>query len=222
MVLRTSRFFPEEGRRPKDVRSGFADENIKLNEFLYRRVDIEDIVSAHLLAADHAPLGRFRVTSSAPRRRFGADDPADLRTDAPRWSAVTCPTTRPSLRRRGWTMLPGIDRVYVNDRARTELGWQPRYDFRSLIGRLLAARTSAVPSRARSAPRAIMLALHARVLTRWREDAAGNIRWIAPGGCAKLAVTYLYTFKTPPNPGRRFLFEPASFEACTWGRHLAP
>jgi UDP-glucose 4-epimerase len=27
-------------------------------------------------------------------------------------------------------------RVYVNERARTELGWQPKYDFRFLIGRL--------------------------------------------------------------------------------------
>ncbi len=40
--------------------------------------------------------------------------------------------------RRGWTMIPGIDRVYVNDRARTELGWQPRHDFRALIARLRA------------------------------------------------------------------------------------
>ena len=40
-------------------------------------------------------------------------------------------------------MLPRIDRVYVNERARTELGWQPRYDFRSLIERL---RTGEDPS----------------------------------------------------------------------------
>src|SRR5258708_38743110 len=33
-------------------------------------------------------------------------------------------------------MIPGIDRVYVNDRARAELGWQPRHDFRALIARL--------------------------------------------------------------------------------------
>ena len=35
-------------------------------------------------------------------------------------------------------MLPGIDRVYINDRARKELGWQPRYDFKYIIGRLRA------------------------------------------------------------------------------------
>ena len=40
--------------------------------------------------------------------------------------------------RRGWAMIPSIDRVYVNDRARTELGWQPRHDFRALVARLRA------------------------------------------------------------------------------------
>jgi nucleoside-diphosphate-sugar epimerase len=35
-------------------------------------------------------------------------------------------------------MFSGIDRVYVNDRARTELGWQPQYSFQFLIDRLKA------------------------------------------------------------------------------------
>ena len=29
--------------------------------------------------------------------------------------------------RRGWAMFPTIDRVYVNERARSGLGWRPRY-----------------------------------------------------------------------------------------------
>ena len=33
-------------------------------------------------------------------------------------------------------MFPGIDRVYVNERARAELGWRPRYDFAAVIERL--------------------------------------------------------------------------------------
>jgi hypothetical protein len=40
--------------------------------------------------------------------------------------------------RRGWRIVPGIDRVYVNERARSELSWRPRYDFRALIHRLRA------------------------------------------------------------------------------------
>ena len=35
-------------------------------------------------------------------------------------------------------MFPGIDRVYVNERARRELGWRPRYDFRYVLDLLKA------------------------------------------------------------------------------------
>jgi len=47
LILRTSRFFPEADDE-ESVRLGYDDGNIKVNEFLYRRVDIEDVVSAHL------------------------------------------------------------------------------------------------------------------------------------------------------------------------------
>src|SRR5579871_2185066 len=59
IVLRTSRFFPEEDD-DQAVREAYADDNLKVNEFLYRRVDIEDVVSAHLLAAERAPALGFR------------------------------------------------------------------------------------------------------------------------------------------------------------------
>ena len=35
-------------------------------------------------------------------------------------------------------MFPQLDRVSANALARTELGWQPRHDFRALIARLRA------------------------------------------------------------------------------------
>ena len=38
--------------------------------------------------------------------------------------------------RRDWKMFPGIDRVYVNERARHELGWEPKWDFRRLVDHL--------------------------------------------------------------------------------------
>jgi nucleoside-diphosphate-sugar epimerase len=59
IVLRTSRFFPEEDD-DKAVRQTYADDNVKLNEYLFRRVDLEDVVNAHLLAAKHAPAIGFR------------------------------------------------------------------------------------------------------------------------------------------------------------------
>ena len=35
-------------------------------------------------------------------------------------------------------MFPKLDRVYVNERARSELGWAPQYDFRRILDRLKA------------------------------------------------------------------------------------
>src|SRR5262249_10574216 len=53
LILRTSRFFPEED---DDVatRQVYDDRNVKANEYLYRRVDLEDAATAHLLALDKA------------------------------------------------------------------------------------------------------------------------------------------------------------------------
>ena len=135
IVLRTSRFFPEADDNP-EIRAAYADDNAKVNEFLYRRVDIEDVVSAHLLAATQAPaigFGKYIISATAP---FQPEDLAELRLDAPRVVRRHVPGFEPEYERRGWKMFPGIERVYVNDRARKDLGWQPRHDFHEIIRRL--------------------------------------------------------------------------------------
>jgi nucleoside-diphosphate-sugar epimerase len=137
LVLRTSRFFPEEDDR-KEVRQAYEDGNVKANEFLYRRVDIEDVVSAHLLAIEKAPaigFARYIISATTP---FGRDDLLDLRAHAPAVVKRRVPDYEAEYARRGWRMFPGIDRVYDNERARHELGWCPRYDFRHILDRLKA------------------------------------------------------------------------------------
>jgi UDP-glucose 4-epimerase len=132
VVLRTSRFFPE----PDDdaaTRHAYDDMNAKVNELLYRRVDIEDVVAAHLLALTKAAsigFARYIVTATTP---FTRDDLADLRVNAPAVVGRCVPKYAEVYRRQGWRMFPAIDRVYVNQRARTELGWEPRYDFARAI-----------------------------------------------------------------------------------------
>ncbi len=135
VVLRTSRFFPEEDDNAA-VRSVYAADNAKMNEFLFRRVDIEDVVSAHLLAAERARtlgFGKFVISATTP---FSRDDLTELRADAPRATQARVPEYAVEYARRGWTMFPTIDRVYVNDRARRELGWAPRWDFHRLVRQL--------------------------------------------------------------------------------------
>lgn len=73
IVLRTSRFFPEADDDPV-VRDTYDDTNLKVNELLFRRVDVEDVVSAHLQAAANAGatgLGRYVISATTP---FSRDD----------------------------------------------------------------------------------------------------------------------------------------------------
>jgi UDP-glucose 4-epimerase len=44
---------------------------------------------------------------------------------------------------RGWRMFDSIDRVYVNEKARRGLGWQPAHDFAWALGRLQAGQPTA-------------------------------------------------------------------------------
>jgi UDP-glucose 4-epimerase len=132
LILRTSRFFPESDDRD-EVRAAYDDANVKVNELLYRRVDIEDVVSAHRLAMERAAqigFGRYIVSATTP---FARDDLAELRTDAPAVVSRLVPDYEAVYAKRGWTMFPGIDRVYDNARARAELGWSPTYDFRHAL-----------------------------------------------------------------------------------------
>ncbi len=135
IVLRTSRFFPEEDDN-KRVRESYSDDNVKVNEYLHRRVEIADVVSAHLLAAKHASAIGFRKYIVSATSPFLPDDLTELHVDAPRVVRQHVPDYEAEYERRGWKMFPRIGRVYVNERARKELGWQPRYDFAFLINRL--------------------------------------------------------------------------------------
>src|ERR1700679_2852108 len=132
IVLRTSRFFPEEDDSLL-VRNGYSDANAKANEFLYRRVDIEDVVSAHLLAAQHAAAIGFRKYIISATTPFRSSDLAELRIDAARVVRQRVRGYEAEYDRRQWRMFPSIDRVYVNERARKELGWEPRYDFGAIL-----------------------------------------------------------------------------------------
>jgi nucleoside-diphosphate-sugar epimerase len=132
IVLRTSRFFPEEDDNRK-MRAIYPDTNIKANEFLYRRVEIEDVVNAHLLAAEKAHaigFGTYIISATTP---FTKADLLNLRLHATEVVKRLVPEYVDIYGQRGWKMFPSLDRVYVNERARTELGWQPKYDFKYIL-----------------------------------------------------------------------------------------
>jgi len=132
IVLRTSRFFPEEDDQ-REVREAFSGDNTKANEFLYRRVDIADVVDAHLLAEQRAAelgFGRYIISAPSPFRR---EDLARLRHAAPAVLAERVPEYQAIYAALGWRMFEGIDRVYDSSAAQRDLRWQPTFDFRHVL-----------------------------------------------------------------------------------------
>jgi nucleoside-diphosphate-sugar epimerase len=144
VVLRTSRFFPE-GDDNDEVRGAYADANVKANEYLYRRVDVADVADAHLRAMDRAArigFGKYILSATTP---FTPADLNGLRADAPAVVRRLFPDYEAEYARRGWRMFPSIGRVYVNARARSDLGWSPRYDFRAVLDALTAGHDPRSP-----------------------------------------------------------------------------
>jgi UDP-glucose 4-epimerase len=133
VVLRASRFFPEADDNA-DIASAYALANVQANELLYRRVDIEDVACAHLLAVARAPdigFGRYIVSATTP---FGWEELPELREDAPAVVRRIYPEFEAIYAARGWRMFPSLDRVYVNTAARRDLGWRPKHDFARVLG----------------------------------------------------------------------------------------
>jgi UDP-glucose 4-epimerase len=132
IILRTSRFFPEEDDE-KLKRDLYQESNAKANEFLFRRVELEDVVSAHLLAGNRAAelgFGRYIISATTP---FLPEDLLELNTNAPGIVRKRVPDYLDIYQERGWKMFDKIDRVYVNEAARKDLGWEPKYDFAHVL-----------------------------------------------------------------------------------------
>jgi UDP-glucose 4-epimerase len=144
IVLRTSRFFPEEDDDAVK-RTAYSGDNAKANEFLFRRVEIGDAVQAHLLAAERAReigFSRYIISATSP---FTMADLQELRNDAPAVVRRVAPMYVELYARLGWKMFPEIDRVYVNEKARRELGWKPVYDFGYVLKQLEAGNELTSP-----------------------------------------------------------------------------
>lgn len=128
IILRTSRFFPEEDDN-KLKREKYAGDNAKANEYLFRRVELEDVVSAHIAAADRAGdlgFGRYIISATTP---FLPEDLHELNTNAPAVVQKRAGAYVEVYSQLGWGMFEIIDRVYINEAARKDLHWQPKYDF---------------------------------------------------------------------------------------------
>jgi UDP-glucose 4-epimerase len=135
-VLRTSRFFPEED----DTHRQPSGPNIKANEFLNRRLTVEDAAEAHIAALERAPelgFGTFIVSAPPP---FSPEDCDSLALDAAAVVARHFPEAPGLYARAGWTLPARIDRVYDPSRAERRLGFRCRTDFAAILAALAEDR----------------------------------------------------------------------------------
>lgn len=119
ICLRTSRFFPEP---------------IPLMAFyrLYRGVDVRDAAAAHVLAVTNQEIlfDIFNISAQSP---FEQSDLPALVRDALSVLRSKAPEALSFFTQQGWTLPGSIDRVYVIERARRQLGYQPRYNFQEYL-----------------------------------------------------------------------------------------
>lgn len=144
VVLRTSRFFPE-GDDDEDRRAAMADDNLKVCELAYRRVDIADVVTACVCAlrkaaAGEVAWGRYVISAPTP---FGRDEGTlgllnggSGEGDVATVMEGRVPGCKKVFAQRGWNHLSRIDRVYDSLRAVKELGWEPRFTFEACVEKL--------------------------------------------------------------------------------------
>ena len=129
VVLRTSRFFPEDD----DTHKRPSGENLKAIELLHRRLTVEDAAAAHVRALEKAPelgFGLYLVSAPPP---FARADAAALKTDAAALIRERFPDAEALFAARGWQLPGSLGRVYGPGLAERELGWRARTDFAAVL-----------------------------------------------------------------------------------------
>lgn len=132
IVLRTARFFPEDD----DTHRTLSGENMKANEFLNRRLTVEDCAAAHVTALDRAPeigFGTYVVSAPTP---FARTDVAGLKADALAVIARHFPQAAALYAARGWSLPASIGRVYDASRIERDLGFRCATDFAAILARM--------------------------------------------------------------------------------------
>jgi nucleoside-diphosphate-sugar epimerase len=136
VVLRTGRFFPEED----DTHRELSGPNAKANEFLNRRLTVEDCAEAHVAALARAPeigFGLYIVSAPPP---FAEADAEALIADAPAVVARHFPEAAELYARAGWRLPSHLDRVYDPSLAERELGFRARTGFAAILAALRDGR----------------------------------------------------------------------------------
>jgi UDP-glucose 4-epimerase len=132
IILRTSRFFPEDD----DTQAEPSGENLKANEFLHRRLTVEDAARAHIVALSKAAdIGHDMFIISAPPP-FDRTQVAALKADAAVLIMAQFPDAAALYGARGWQLPRHIGRVYDPGHAERRLGFRAATDFAAVLAAL--------------------------------------------------------------------------------------
>ena len=132
IILRTSRFFPEDDDTLVDV----VGENLKANEFLNRRASVHDMARAHVTALERAHetgFGLYIVSAPTPFRR---DNAGLLKQDAAATVRALFPDAEELYARRSWRLPASLGRVYDGTRITRELGFQYETTYADILNAL--------------------------------------------------------------------------------------
>ncbi|WPH00659.1 hypothetical protein R9X50_00348900 [Acrodontium crateriforme] len=134
LVLKTSRFFPEQDDN-ETSRNAFDDDNLKVCELMYRRVDVADVVGAHVCAMRRAKAigwGKYIISAPPPFQRDQATLDG-LNSHAADVIDRVRPQQYKDLVSRGWRIPERLDRVYDSSKAIRDLQWSPEYTFERAV-----------------------------------------------------------------------------------------
>jgi nucleoside-diphosphate-sugar epimerase len=129
VILRTARFFPEED----DTHRALSGPNLKANEFLNRRLTVQDAAEAHVVALHRAPALGCETFILAAATPFAPTDAAALKADAARVVSRIFPDAAALYARRGWRLPASIGRIYDAGKAERLLGFRCRTDFAAVL-----------------------------------------------------------------------------------------
>lgn len=131
-IMRTGRFFPEDD----DTHQFPSGPNLKANEFLNRRLTVEDAAESHLAALNNMKdLGCEAFILSAPPA-FDKSESAELMIDAKAAIQRKYPNVTKLYDKNGWVLPERIERVYDPSKAERLLGFRPKTDFQSILDAL--------------------------------------------------------------------------------------
>ena len=128
-------FFKKDGLQTTVLRvSRFWNEPIGKRVFyrMYRGLDVRDVALAHRLAIEK-DFDQFDIFNISAQSIFTKSDLFDLKNNTKELVQKRIPKLIQYYENRNWEIPESIDRVYVIDKAKKELGYVPKYNIQQIL-----------------------------------------------------------------------------------------